>query len=34
VVACGTPEEIIQNQKSYTGHYLKSLLEKQVCKKK
>ncbi len=33
LVACGTPEEIIQNQNSYTGHYLKSLLEKQVCKK-
>ena len=33
VVACGTPEEIIQNQNSYTGQYLKSLLEKQVCKK-
>jgi excinuclease ABC subunit A len=30
VVACGTPEEIIQNQNSYTGQYLKSLLEKQV----
>ena len=33
VVACGTPEDIIQNQNSYTGQYLKSLLEKQVCKK-
>jgi excinuclease ABC subunit A len=32
VVACGTPEEVIQNKDSYTGHYLKSLLEKQVCK--
>ena len=33
LVACGTPEEIIQNQNSYTGQYLKSLLEKQVRKK-
>jgi excinuclease ABC subunit A len=32
VVACGTPEEIIQNQNSYTGQYLKSLLQKEVCK--
>jgi excinuclease ABC subunit A len=32
VVACGTPEEIIQNSNSYTGKYLKPLLEKQVCK--
>ena len=33
LVACGTPEEIIQNQNSYTGYYLKSLLEKSACKK-
>ena len=24
VVACGTPEEIAENEKSYTGKYLKS----------
>ncbi|WAC08219.1 MAG: excinuclease ABC subunit UvrA [Thermodesulfobacteriota bacterium] len=33
LVACGTPEEVIQNQNSYTGNYLKSLLEKQAGKK-
>jgi len=33
LVACGTPEEIIQNQNSYTGQYLKPLLEKQTRKK-
>ena len=33
LVACGTPEEIIQNQKSYTGQYLKSLLEKRSLQK-
>jgi len=26
VVAAGTPEEVAQDPKSYTGHYLKSLL--------
>lgn len=26
VVACGTPEEIAMNEKSYTGHYLKKYL--------
>ena len=26
VVACGTPEEICKNKKSYTGQYLKKLL--------
>lgn len=33
VVACGTPEEIIQNQNSYTGQYLKSLLQKRSLQK-
>jgi len=33
LVAGGAPEEIIQNQNSYTGQYLKSLIEKPVCKK-
>jgi len=33
LVACGTPEEVIQNQNSYTGQYLKSLLEKQIRKR-
>lgn len=27
IVAEGTPEEVAKNEKSYTGHYLKSLLE-------
>ena len=28
VVAQGTPEEVAQNPNSYTGHYLKKMLEK------
>ena len=28
VVACGTPEEIAENEKSYTGKYLKTILKK------
>jgi len=28
LVACGTPEEIIQNPASYTGQYLKRFLER------
>lgn len=28
VVACGTPEEVVGNKKSYTGHYVKKYLEK------
>ncbi len=28
VVACGTPEEIAENEKSYTGKYLKGILKK------
>lgn len=27
IVACGTPEEIVSNKKSYTGRYLKQALE-------
>lgn len=27
IVACGTPEEVAQNEKSYTGQYLKKLLK-------
>ena len=27
IVATGTPEEIIKNKNSFTGHYLKSLLQ-------
>jgi excinuclease ABC subunit A len=26
IIAEGTPETIVQNNKSYTGHYLKKLL--------
>ena len=28
VIACGTPEEIIKNPKSYTGEYLKRIIKK------
>ena len=28
IVATGTPEEIVQNADSYTGHYLKKVLSK------
>ncbi|MCK5350223.1 MAG: hypothetical protein KAJ25_12580, partial [Desulfobacula sp.] len=28
IVALGTPEEIAQNKKSYTGYYLKKMLNK------
>lgn len=28
VIACGTPEEVAENKKSYTGHYVKKYLEK------
>lgn len=30
IVACGTPEEIARNPKSYTGYYLKKVLEKEM----
>ncbi|MFH1190172.1 MAG: excinuclease ABC subunit UvrA [Candidatus Omnitrophota bacterium] len=26
IVACGTPEEVAENERSYTGHYLKEIL--------
>ena len=28
IVACGTPEEVAKNKKSYTGQYLKEVLKK------
>ena len=28
IVACGTPEEVAKNKKSYTGHYLKKALKR------
>ncbi|NCX46193.1 MAG: hypothetical protein EBW85_03955, partial [Burkholderiaceae bacterium] len=30
IIAEGTPEEVANNKKSYTGKYLKPLLKKQV----
>ncbi len=30
IVACGTPEEIAENEESFTGRYLKRILEKQT----
>ena len=30
IVATGTPEEISTNQKSYTGKYLRPVLERKV----
>lgn len=33
IVATGTPEEIVQNKKSYTGYYLKKMLKKCNIKK-
>jgi excinuclease ABC subunit A len=33
VVAVGTPEEIAANPASYTGHYLKQVLERQPSSK-
>ena len=29
VVACGTPEEVAKNKKSYTGQYVKKYLERE-----
>ena len=29
IVACGTPEEVVENKKSYTGMYLKKYLNKE-----
>ncbi len=28
IIACGTPEELTKMKQSYTGHYLKPLLER------
>ena len=28
VIACGTPEQIVKNERSYTGKFLKKMLEK------
>jgi excinuclease ABC subunit A len=28
IIACGTPEELAEQKQSYTGHYLKPLLER------
>ena len=28
VVACGTPEEVAKNKRSYTGQYVKKYLER------
>jgi excinuclease ABC subunit A len=28
IIACGTPEELAEKKQSYTGHYLKPLLER------
>jgi excinuclease ABC subunit A len=33
VVATGTPEQIARNPKSYTGHYLKHVLDRGRAKK-
>ena len=30
VVACGTPEEIAENSKSYTGKYIRAILDKEL----
>jgi excinuclease ABC subunit A len=27
IIACGTPEEIIKNEKSYTGKFLKNYIK-------
>ena len=33
IVAEGTPEDIVHQQRSYTGHFLKELLERRPAKK-
>ena len=30
IVACGTPEQICKNERSYTGKFLKKYLEKKI----
>ncbi len=32
VVACGTPEEVAKNEKSYTGQYLKKVLRRKIAR--
>ncbi|HCU25948.1 MAG TPA: hypothetical protein DF383_13100, partial [Deltaproteobacteria bacterium] len=32
VIATGTPEEIAKNSRSYTGQYLKKVLQKEVAR--
>jgi len=32
LIACGTPEEVAQNENSYTGHYLKKIFDKEKNK--
>ena len=34
IVASGTPEDVVKNARSYTGHYLKPLLKNAVKKLK
>ena len=34
IVAQGTPEEVAKNARSYTGHYLKSLLKNTAAAKR
>jgi excinuclease ABC subunit A len=31
IIACGTPEEVADNEKSYTGKYLKQVLKQHPC---
>jgi excinuclease ABC subunit A len=31
IIACGTPEEVAKNKKSYTGQYLKQVLKQHPC---
>jgi excinuclease ABC subunit A len=33
IIAQGTPEEVAQNERSYTGHFLKRLLEEEITHK-
>ena len=33
VIAAGTPEQVVQEQRSYTGHFLKELLDRRPAKK-
>ncbi|MCC7305702.1 MAG: excinuclease ABC subunit UvrA [Alphaproteobacteria bacterium] len=34
IIASGTPEDVVRVKESYTGHYLKSLLEQQLKKRR